>query len=84
MAEQGSVKWYSIARGYGFIAPEGGGGDVFVHYSTVDPQFLPLREGDRVSFETEDSPKGPRAKNVTRGRPEPGRDRSEPDRGQQP
>ncbi len=70
MAEQGSVKWYSIARGYGFIAPEGGGDDVFVHYSAVDPEVLPLSEGDRVSFEVEDSPKGPRAKNVTCDRPE--------------
>ena len=66
MAEQGSIKWYSIARGYGFIAPEDGGADVFVHYSAVDPRSLPLGEGDRVSFEGGDSPKGPRANNVTR------------------
>jgi CspA family cold shock protein len=69
VAEQGIVKWYSIARGYGFITPEGEGKDVFVHYSAVASEDLPLREGDRVSFESEESPKGPRAKNVTRSRP---------------
>ncbi len=69
MSEQGIVKWYSIARGYGFIRrentdPESDEGDVFVHYSEIPDDGL--AEGDRVSFELVDGPKGLKATNVVR------------------
>ncbi len=65
MPEQGIVKWYSLARGYGFIRREGAPeeDDVFVHHSEVPD---PLAEGERVSFEVVDSPKGLKARNVQR------------------
>ncbi|TAK03682.1 cold shock domain-containing protein [Patescibacteria group bacterium] len=54
-------------KGFGFITPDGEEKDVFFHMSSlVDVQFDELRVGDKVSFETEDSDKGPRAVNVTR------------------
>ncbi|MDD5251478.1 MAG: cold shock domain-containing protein [Patescibacteria group bacterium] len=54
-------------KGFGFIAPEGEGQDLFFHSSSlVDVAFTELRTGDKVSFEMEDSPKGPRAANVRR------------------
>jgi CspA family cold shock protein len=65
---QGTVKWFSRTKGYGFITPDKGGGkDVFVHYSAISGSgFRNLEEGDRVEFEVEDSPKGPQAARVTR------------------
>nr|HID58545.1 cold shock domain-containing protein [Desulfobacterales bacterium] len=61
---KGFVKWYSEKKGYGFIEQDGGG-DVFVHYSSIDmPGFKTLTEGDRVSFEVEQTERGPQAKNV--------------------
>ena len=70
MAErkQGTVKWFSRTKGYGFITPDGGGEkDVFVHYSAIQGQgFRNLEQGDRVEFEVEDSSKGPQAANVSR------------------
>ena len=70
MAErkQGTVKWFSRTKGYGFITPDGGGEkDVFVHYSAIQGQgFRNLEQGDRVEFEVEDSAKGPQAANVNR------------------
>jgi CspA family cold shock protein len=63
MAE-GTVKWFSEKRGFGFIS-EDNGGDVFVHYSSiVMTGFKSLAEGDRVSFEVEEDSRGPKAKNV--------------------
>jgi cold shock protein len=62
----GTVKWFNAAKGYGFIAHEGGK-DVFVHFSAIqDPTngYRSLNEGDQVEFEIEDSPKGPQAANV--------------------
>ncbi len=65
MAVEGTVKWFDDNRGYGFIAPDDGGEDVFVHYSAVDMAgFATLDEGQRVTFEMEQSDKGPRAANV--------------------
>ncbi len=65
MAE-GTVKWFSNKKGYGFIE-QNDGGDVFVHYSSITmPGFKSLAEGDRVSFDLEDSNRGPVAKNVTK------------------
>jgi CspA family cold shock protein len=68
MAEriQGTVKWFSRTKGYGFITPDGGGEkDVFVHYSAIQGDgFRNLEQGERVEFEVEDSPKGPQAARV--------------------
>ena len=65
MAE-GTVKFFSDEKGFGFITPDEGDKDLFVHQSAINAEgFRSLREGQRVSFETEDDPKGPRAVNVT-------------------
>src|SRR5690606_27985035 len=64
MAE-GKVKWFSSEKGYGFIANDEGGDDVFVHFSAIQADgFRTLNEGDEVSFEVEQGPKGPQARNV--------------------
>ncbi|HET9648976.1 MAG TPA: cold-shock protein [Microlunatus sp.] len=62
---QGTVKWFNAEKGYGFIAVDGGGPDVFVHYSAIDaPGFRSLDEGQRVEFQTTQGPKGPQADQV--------------------
>ena len=64
MAE-GTVKWFSDSKGYGFIEQENGP-DVFVHHSNINAQgFKSLKEGDRVTFDIEQGKKGPTAVNVT-------------------
>jgi len=64
--EKGTVKWFNEAKGFGFITRENGS-DVFVHYSSVqDNGFKSLSEGQKVSFEVEDSSKGPKAVNVAK------------------
>jgi CspA family cold shock protein len=61
----GSVKWFSRIKGFGFILPDGGGTEVFVHYSAIEGEgYRNLYEGDRVSFNEIDVGKGPQAKNV--------------------
>ncbi len=68
MAE-GTVKWFSEQKGYGFIEQDDGddGGDIFVHHSDINmPGFKTLNEGDQVSFEIGEGTKGPAAKNVTK------------------
>lgn len=61
---QGKVKWFNDAKGFGFIEQEDGT-HVFVHFSSIRGEgFKSLREGDAVSFEVVDSPKGPKAENV--------------------
>ena len=66
MAE-GTVKWFSDQKGFGFIEREDSGGDVFVHHSSITMEgFKTLSEGDRVSFDVEEGDKGPSAKNVAR------------------
>ncbi len=61
----GTVKWFNETKGYGFIAPEDGAKDVFVHFnSIVGTGFKTLTEGARVEFEIEQGTKGPQAANV--------------------
>jgi CspA family cold shock protein len=62
----GTVKWFSDEKGFGFITPEDGGKDLFVHYSGIAGNgFRTLAEGSRVSYDAESGPKGPNATNVT-------------------
>lgn len=61
----GIVKWFSDAKGFGFIEPEGGGSDVFAHFSAVQMDgFRTLRQGTRVSFDLVQGPKGDLAQNI--------------------
>jgi CspA family cold shock protein len=61
----GTVKWFNDAKGFGFITPEGGEKDVFLHFSSIQAgAFKPLAEGQRVSFDISDGDKGPQATNV--------------------
>jgi len=63
---EGTVKWFSEKKGYGFIEQDEGG-DIFVHHSAINmPGFKILYEGDRVSFEVGQGTKGPAAQNVTK------------------
>jgi CspA family cold shock protein len=63
----GIVKWFNGEKGYGFITPDNGQKDVFVHFSAIQSEgFRNLDEGQRVEFSIEPSPKGPRAANVVK------------------
>ncbi len=63
----GKVKWFNEAKGYGFIEPEGGGRDVFVHYSAIQGEgYKTLSEGQLVDFEIIQGEKGPQASNVVK------------------
>lgn len=63
---QGTVKWFSDEKGFGFITPDEGGKDLFVHFSSIQAEgFRTLPEGARVNYEAEQGPKGPNAVNVT-------------------
>jgi CspA family cold shock protein len=62
----GTVKWFNDAKGYGFIAPDEGGKDLFVHHSNIQMNgFRTLTEGARVEYEAQEGRKGPEAVNVT-------------------
>jgi CspA family cold shock protein len=66
MGCEGTVKWFNDAKGYGFIEHDGGR-DVFVHYSAIQSEgYKTLKEGQPVSFELIDGPKGPQALNVVK------------------
>jgi CspA family cold shock protein len=61
----GTVKWFNDAKGYGFIAPDAGGKDVFVHHSAISANgFKTLAEGAKVEFEPGEGSKGPEARHV--------------------
>jgi cold shock protein len=62
----GTVKWFSDEKGFGFITPEDGGKDLFVHHTGINGSgFKTLAEGAKVSYDAEAGPKGPSAANVT-------------------
>ena len=61
----GNVKWFNESKGFGFITPDDGSKDVFVHFSAIASDgFRTLAEGQQVTFDVEDGPKGPQATNV--------------------
>jgi len=63
--QTGIVKWFNNTKGYGFILPDNGGGDIFAHYSAIDMDgYKTLKAGQSVQFEAEQGPKGLHAKKI--------------------
>ena len=61
----GTVKWFNDAKGFGFIEPDGGGGDIFAHFSAIKMDgFRTLKQGSKVSFDVVQGPKGLQAQNI--------------------
>ncbi|HHB92940.1 MAG: cold-shock protein [Candidatus Marithrix sp.] len=59
---RGTVKWFNDSKGFGFISPEDGSKDIFVHFSSIQKEgFKTLNEGQQVEYESTDGPKGPQA-----------------------
>ncbi|RMI13401.1 cold-shock protein [Cellulomonas triticagri] len=62
----GTVKWFNAEKGFGFVAPDDGGPDVFAHYSAIQSSgYRSLEEGQKVQFEVTQGPKGPQASEIT-------------------
>ena len=69
--KSGIVKWFNNAKGFGFILPEGGGADIFAHYSSIDMDgYKTLKAGQAVTFETVNGPKGLHATAIQAAKPE--------------
>ncbi len=90
MAEQGKVKWFSNVKGYGFIEKEGGGPDIFVHYTAIQGEkYKTLEQGEAVTFDVVQGEKGPHAANVIRPKKEkkeavPPEEKAEPAKPEKP
>jgi CspA family cold shock protein len=68
----GVVKWFNDVKGFGFIEPDGGGDDVFAHFSAIQMEgFRTLKQGSKVEFDVVDGPKGKQAQNIRQAVPEP-------------